>query len=147
MRIFHGLLALLSIFTITNSCSKDVHYEEVGEYHIEYNVKFTSGGGEKRLVIKDNMEYRARFDYGFDEMILHEFTRELVNPVRPKGEAGDSLDGEWYHGVLPDKGKSTIAVISADKNKTNKERKAIIEGETYFSGGRRKSFRIVIIQE
>ena len=146
MKSIRVLLALFSILAITYSCSKDINYEEIGDYHFQYTVKFDSKGGEKSVIIKDNMKYRAHFEVGFDEMILLEFTRELVNPIHPKGER-DLIDGEWYHGVIPDKGTSTMAIISADRNPSNKERTATIEGETLFSDEILKMFRIIIIQK
>ena len=146
MSNIRGLLALLFMLAISYSCSKDSYYEEIGDYHFQYTVKFDSKGGEKSVIIKDNMKYRAHFEVGFDEMILLEFTRELVNPIHPKGER-DLIDGEWYHGVIPDKGTSTPAIISADKNTSNKERTATIEGETLFSDETFKMFRIIIIQK
>ena len=114
MRCIRGLLALYSILAITYSCSKDSYYEEIGNYHFQDTVKFDSKGGEKSVIIKDNMKYRAHFEVGYDEMIVQEFTGDMVNPIHPKGER-DLIDGEWYHGVIPDKGTSTMAIISADR--------------------------------
>jgi len=146
MSNIRGLLALLFMLAITYSCSKESYYEEIGDYHFQYTVKFDSKGGEKSVIIKDNMKYRAHFEVGFDEMILLEFTRELVNPIHPKGER-DLIDGEWYHGVIPDKGTSTMAIISADRNPSNKERTATIVGETILTDGTPKTFIIVIVQK
>ena len=103
MSNIRGLLALLFMLAITYSCSKESYYEEIGDYRFRYTVKFDSKGGEKSVIIKDNMKYRAHFEVGYDEMIVHEFTGDMVNPIHPKGER-DLIDGEWYHGVTHNQG-------------------------------------------
>lgn len=150
MRIIRIILFILPIMAIIMSCEKGVEYEEIGNFYFKYSVNFDSKGGEKSFSINVNADYRSYFVYGCDGIIEDESDLNEANNfilVAPnETRNGDTIDGEWYHGTIPNLGKSARAILYVDKNTTGKERKATIKGVSNYSDGR-KSFNIFITQK
>ena len=138
-------LSLLMIVIFIASCNKkdDIVYEEIGEYFFKYTVTFDSKGGEKSLLIKDTPKYKGFFEVSFDGWQTAD-NIEMTNPILPVSR--DTVEGEWYHAVIPNSSNSSIVVVSTKRNSSGMERKATIVGWTTFSNDIKKRFAIQLLQ-
>ena len=127
--------AFIILILLLNSCvierfSPDGQWEPIKMNKRE--LSFSARGGVDTVIA---LNYSQWWITGAHEGTKH-VQGELVyiNHVEPESTGGhtilnDTIDGGWYHAVVPEKGRSNRLIIKVDPNTSIITRKATIEME------------------
>lgn len=124
------LLTLLLSSCVIERFSPDGQWEPIKLNKKE--LSFSAQGGVDTVIA---LNYNSWWITGAHEGTKH-VQGELVyiNYVEPESTSGhmvlnDTIDGGWYHAVVPDKSRSNRLIIKVDPNTSIIARKATIEME------------------
>ena len=98
-------------------------------------VSFATKGGVDTVIARNYESWWITGGYEGTKHVQGELV--YINQVQPQSTSGgryivlnDTLEGGWYHVVVPNRGQSNKLIIKVDPNETGRARKATIDMES-----------------
>lgn len=83
---------------------------------------FANEGGEYTISVTNYTSWWISGGYNIKRDEDGTVTQDFISPASP-----NSLDADWFHAIVPDKGNSNEVIVTVDANSSGQIREAIIE--------------------
>ena len=134
------LFALISLAAILTSCEQIILDGDWDPIELDKkHVNFPSEGGQNTVSALNYSRWWICGGYGSKTQVNGRWENDdYVYPTSSVEEyvTYDTLDGGWFHVLVPDQGKSNTVIITVEPNEGSEPRTAIIDmtvGDSFTS--------------
>lgn len=134
------LFALISVVAILTSCEQIILDGDWDPIELDKkHVNFPSEGGQNTVSALNYSRWWICGGYGSKTQVNGRWEYDdYVYPTSSVEEyvTYDTLDGGWFHVLVPDQGKSNTVIITVEPNEGSEPRTAIIDmtvGDSFTS--------------
>lgn len=134
------LFALISLAAILTSCEQIILDGDWDPIELDKkHVNFPSEGGQNTVSALNYSRWWICGGYGSQRQVNGRWENDdYVYPTSSVEEyvIYDTLDGDWFHVLVPDQGKSNTVIITVEPNEGSEPRTAIIDmtvGDSFTS--------------
>jgi hypothetical protein len=134
------LFALISVVASLTSCEQIILDGDWDPIELDKkHVNFPSEGGQNTVSALNYSRWWICGGYGSKRQVNGRWENDdYVYPTSSVEEyvTYDTLDGDWFHVLVPDQGKSNTVIITVEPNEGSEPRTAIIDmtvGDSFTS--------------